>query len=78
MLSLRSATSALLLRTGTQIATVRTVLRVRSSPVRLELSLSGCLWKKKRSAWLEMTEGQNMDGSIEEVLAPLRLAVKEQ
>lgn len=25
-----------------------------------------------------MTEGQNMDGSIEEVLAPLRLAVKEQ
>ncbi|RXN09894.1 glycine--tRNA ligase [Labeo rohita] len=85
MLSLRSATSALLLRTGTQIATVRTVPRVRFSPVRLcgsppirELYLSDCLWKKKRSAWLEMTEGQNMDGNIEEVLAPLRLAVKEQ
>jgi len=89
MLSLRSATSALLLRTGTQIATVRTVPRVRSSPIRLcasppirALSLSGCLCekkkKKKRSAWLEMTGGQNMDSNIEEVLAPLRLAVKEQ
>lgn len=86
MLSLRSATSALLLRTGTQIATVRAVSRVRSSPIRLcasppirALSLSACLCKKKkRSAWLEMTKGQNMDGSIEEVLAPLRLAVKEQ
>ncbi|XP_048030769.1 glycine--tRNA ligase [Megalobrama amblycephala] len=86
MLSLRSATSALLLRTGTQISTVRAVSRVRSSPIRLcasppirALSLSACLCKKKkRSAWLQMTEGQNMDGSIEEVLAPLRLAVKEQ
>uniref|UniRef100_A0A9J8BMJ9 Glycine--tRNA ligase n=1 Tax=Cyprinus carpio carpio TaxID=630221 RepID=A0A9J8BMJ9_CYPCA len=86
MLSVRSATSALLLRTGTQIATVRAVPRVRSSPIRpcgsppiRALSLSGCLCKKnKRSAWLEMTGGQNMDGSIEEVLAPLRLAVKEQ
>uniref|UniRef100_A0A8C2ER37 Glycine--tRNA ligase n=1 Tax=Cyprinus carpio TaxID=7962 RepID=A0A8C2ER37_CYPCA len=86
MLSVRSATSALLLRTGTQIATVRAVPRVQSSPIRpcgsppiRALSLSGCLCKKKkRSAWLEMTGGQNMDGSIEEVLAPLRLAVKEQ
>uniref|UniRef100_A0A673L0B6 Glycine--tRNA ligase n=1 Tax=Sinocyclocheilus rhinocerous TaxID=307959 RepID=A0A673L0B6_9TELE len=87
MLSLRSATSALLLRTSTQIATVRAVPRVGSSPIHLcgsppirALSLSACLWKKKkkRSEWLEMTEGQNMDGSIEEVLAPLRLAVKEQ
>ncbi|XP_042570243.1 glycine--tRNA ligase-like [Cyprinus carpio] len=87
MLSLRSATSALLLlRTGTQIATVRAVPRFGSSPIRLcgppplrALSLSACLWKKKkRSACLEMTQGQNMDSSIEEVLAPLRLAVKEQ
>ncbi|XP_052452383.1 glycine--tRNA ligase [Carassius gibelio] len=86
MLSVRRATSALLLRTGSQISTVRAVPRVRSSPIRLcgsppirALSLSGCLWKnKKRSAWLEMTDGKNMDGSIEEVLAPLRLAVKEQ
>lgn len=86
MLSVRSATSALLLRTGTQIATVRAVPRFGSSPIRLcgppplrALSLSACLWKKKkRSACLEMTQGQNMDSSIEEVLAPLRLAVKEQ
>uniref|UniRef100_A0A671RHX1 Glycine--tRNA ligase n=1 Tax=Sinocyclocheilus anshuiensis TaxID=1608454 RepID=A0A671RHX1_9TELE len=62
------------------------VLRVGSSLIHLcgsppirALSLSACLWKKKkRSELLEMTEGQNMDGSIEEVLAPLRLAVKEQ
>uniref|UniRef100_A0A8C2EPN0 Glycine--tRNA ligase n=1 Tax=Cyprinus carpio TaxID=7962 RepID=A0A8C2EPN0_CYPCA len=69
MLSVRSATSALLLRTGTQIATVRAVPRVQSSPIR------PCGSPPIRALSLS---GQNMDGSIEEVLAPLRLAVKEQ
>ncbi|TRZ00764.1 hypothetical protein DNTS_005952, partial [Danionella cerebrum] len=87
MLSVRSATSALLLlRTASTFPPVCAAPRLRSSPVSprgappsRELSLLGSLWKsKKRSAWLEMSEGQNMDGNIEEVLAPLRLAVKEQ
>lgn len=34
--------------------------------------------KKQKSAWLLLAEGQTMDGNIEEILAPLRLAVKEQ
>lgn len=42
-------------------------------------SLSACFYKKnKKSLWLQLSEGQNMDGNIEEILAPLRLAVKEQ
>ncbi|XP_063063524.1 glycine--tRNA ligase [Engraulis encrasicolus] len=43
-------------------------------------SLSACLHKKKKqkSRWLVLSEGQKMDGNIEEVLAPLRQAVKEQ
>ncbi|XP_055085916.1 glycine--tRNA ligase-like [Periophthalmus magnuspinnatus] len=44
------------------------------------LSTSVCLCKKKKqSLWLQQAqEGQSMDGNIEEILAPLRLAVKEQ
>uniref|UniRef100_A0A667ZM69 Glycine--tRNA ligase n=1 Tax=Myripristis murdjan TaxID=586833 RepID=A0A667ZM69_9TELE len=82
---LRGAASALL-RSGTEISSVCLVPRAR--PVRQSLrfkphnrpfSLSvGLRKKKKRSLWLELSEGQNMDGNIEEVLAPLRLAVKEQ
>nr|XP_023678605.1 glycine--tRNA ligase [Paramormyrops kingsleyae] len=34
--------------------------------------------RKKTNLWLQLSEGRNMDGSIEEVLAPLRVAVKEQ
>lgn len=83
---LRGAASALL-RSGTEISSVCLVPRAR--PVRqslrfkphnrpFSLSVGLCKKKKKRSLWLELSEGQNMDGNIEEVLAPLRLAVKEQ
>lgn len=86
MLSLRSLTSALLFRTGTQTLTVRLVPKTRFSPIRLwvsppvrPISLSTCLCKKKKTrVWQETSDGQNMDGNIEEILAPLRLAVKEQ
>ncbi|XP_056594311.1 glycine--tRNA ligase [Triplophysa dalaica] len=86
MLSLRSLTSALLFRTGTQTLTVRLVPKTRFSPIRLwvsppvrPISLSTCLCKKKKTRlWQEISDGQNMDGNIEEILAPLRLAVKEQ
>lgn len=84
MLYLRCLTSALIFRTGTQTLTVRLVPKPRSSPTHLRvpvrpISLSTCLCKKKKARlWLEMSDGQNMDGNIEEILAPLRLAVKEQ
>ncbi|XP_035272038.1 glycine--tRNA ligase [Anguilla anguilla] len=59
---------------------------VKSDPLHHTLrgrvfSLSACLSKKnKKSIWLQLSdsEGQIMDGNIEEILAPLRLAVKEQ
>ncbi|KAJ8375010.1 hypothetical protein SKAU_G00055900 [Synaphobranchus kaupii] len=61
-------------------------VRVKSDPLHRTLkgrlfSLSACLSKKKKkSLWLQLSdsEGQIMDGNIEEILAPLRLAVKEQ
>lgn len=81
----RSAASALL-RTSTEISTlfpVSTVRLVRQSPCYLTrnrpFSVSVCLCKKKqKSLWLQVAEGRTMDGNIEEILAPLRLAVKEQ
>uniref|UniRef100_A0A671WEB5 Glycine--tRNA ligase n=1 Tax=Sparus aurata TaxID=8175 RepID=A0A671WEB5_SPAAU len=82
---LRSATSALL-RTSTEISSfcpVSTVRFVRQSlrypPRNRPFSTSVCLCKKKKqSLWLHLAEGRTMDGNIEEILAPLRLAVKEQ
>lgn len=82
---LRSAASALL-RTSAEIPTlfpVSTVRFVRQSlrhpPRNRPFSTSVCLCKKKKkSLWLQFAEGQTMDGNIEEILAPLRLAVKEQ
>ncbi|PWA18192.1 hypothetical protein CCH79_00004159, partial [Gambusia affinis] len=86
MLLLRSAASALL-RTTTEIPslcplfTIRFVqLSLRHPPGRRSFSASVCLCgKKQRSLWLQLTEGQTMgDGNFEEILAPLRQAVKEQ
>ncbi|KAL4001093.1 hypothetical protein ACER0C_006392 [Sarotherodon galilaeus] len=82
---LRSAASALL-RTTTEIfrscpvSTVRFVRQSLRYPRKNRLfSTSVCLCKKKKtSLWLQLAEGQTMDGNIEEILAPLRLAVKEQ
>ncbi|KAA8580735.1 hypothetical protein FQN60_013693 [Etheostoma spectabile] len=82
---LRSAASALL-RTSTEISAfcpVSTVRFVRQSlrypPKNRPFSTSVCLCKKKKkSLWLQLAEGQTMAGNIEEILAPLRLAVKEQ
>lgn len=82
---LRSAASALL-RTSTEISsfcpvsTVRFVQQsLRYPPKNRPFSKSVCLCKKKKkSLWLQLAEGQTMDGNIEEILAPLRLAVKEQ
>lgn len=81
---LRSAASALL-RTSEilSVCPVSTVLFLRQSlhhhPESRPFSTSGCLCKKKTSLWLQLAEeGRTMDGNIEEILAPLRLAVKEQ
>ena len=82
---LRSATSALL-RTSTEISSfcpVSTVRLVRQSlrypPRNRPFSTSVCLCKeKKQRLWLQLAEGRTMDGNIEEILAPLRLAVKQQ
>uniref|UniRef100_A0A3B5LQZ0 Glycine--tRNA ligase n=1 Tax=Xiphophorus couchianus TaxID=32473 RepID=A0A3B5LQZ0_9TELE len=86
MLLLRIAASALL-RTTTEIpslcplVTARFVrLSLRHPPGRrpFSASVSVCS-KKQRSLWLQLTEGQTMgDGNFEEILAPLRQAVKEQ
>lgn len=81
---LRSAASALLRTTAVTptfcpVSTVSAVLHLSRIPPRIRpFSTSVCLLKKKKlSAWLEV-KGQTMDGNIEEILAPLRLAVKEQ
>ncbi|XP_005722749.1 glycine--tRNA ligase [Pundamilia nyererei] len=82
---LRGAASALL-RTTTEIlrscpvSTVRFVRQSLRYPRKNRpFSTSVCLCKKKKtSLWLQLAEGQTMDGNIEEILAPLRLAVKEQ
>uniref|UniRef100_A0A3Q3WJZ7 Glycine--tRNA ligase n=1 Tax=Mola mola TaxID=94237 RepID=A0A3Q3WJZ7_MOLML len=82
---LRSAAPALL-RTSTEISsfcprsTVRSIRQSLRYPLQNRpLSTSVCLCKKKKtSLWLQLAEGQTMDGNIEEILAPLRLAVKEQ
>ncbi|XP_048866234.1 glycine--tRNA ligase isoform X1 [Brienomyrus brachyistius] len=68
-----SEATALLFTSGLQVA----LNSLCPSPFRL-LSKSVSLSKgKKTSIWLQLSEGGNMDG-IEEVLAPLRVAVKEQ
>ncbi|XP_068438234.1 glycine--tRNA ligase-like [Clinocottus analis] len=82
---LRSAASALL-RTSTEISAFRPVFTVRFvrqllrfAPQNRPFSTSVCLCeKKKQRLWLQPAEGQTMSGNIEEILAPLRLAVKEQ
>uniref|UniRef100_A0A3B5A6I8 Glycine--tRNA ligase n=1 Tax=Stegastes partitus TaxID=144197 RepID=A0A3B5A6I8_9TELE len=82
---LRSAASALL-RTSAEIPSLCPVSTVRFArqslrfpPRNRPFSTSGCLCKKKKkSLWLQLAEGRTMDGNIEEILAPLRLAVKEQ
>ncbi|KAG7523723.1 glycine-tRNA ligase [Solea senegalensis] len=86
MLLLRSA-AAVLSRTSTEVytlcplSTVR-IVRQPKSPGNRPLSSSVCLCQKKKkkgSLWLQLAEeGRTMDGNIEEILAPLRLAVKEQ
>ncbi|KAL7840789.1 hypothetical protein AOLI_G00261120 [Acnodon oligacanthus] len=77
-LLLRRATSAL--RTHTPPSARRATPRPACTPaLRALLSLSACRGKKhKKSRWLEFSEGRTMDGSVEEILAPLRQAVKEQ
>uniref|UniRef100_A0AAQ4NW42 Glycine--tRNA ligase n=1 Tax=Gasterosteus aculeatus aculeatus TaxID=481459 RepID=A0AAQ4NW42_GASAC len=83
---LRSAASALLRRTSTDIPALRPVTTVRIArqslryePQKRPFSTSVRLSKrKKQSLWLQPAGGQTMDGNIEAVLAPLRLAVKEQ
>lgn len=82
---LRSATSALL-RTSTEIPSICALSAVRSGrqslrypPLNRPFSTSVCLYKKKKtSLWLQLAKGQIMEGNVEEILAPLRLAVKEQ
>lgn len=82
---LRSAASALL-RSSTEVSLFSPVFAVRFvrqslrySPRKRPFSTSVCLCKKKKkSLWLQLAEGQTMDGNVEEILAPLRLAVKEQ
>lgn len=85
---LRSATSALL-RSSTEISSICAVSTVRSvrqslryPPLNRPFSTSVCLCKKKKkkttSLWLQLAKGQIMEGNVEEILAPLRLAVKEQ
>ncbi|KAM4719081.1 glycine--tRNA ligase [Anableps anableps] len=86
MLLLRSAASALL-RTSTEIPSVCPLftarflrLPLRHPPGNRPFSASVCLCtKKQRSLWLRLAEERTMgDGNIEEILAPLRQAVKEQ
>lgn len=81
---LRSAASALL-RSSAEISVcaLSTVPSVRSLPSNRPLSTSLCLCqkkkkKKKTSLWLQPAKGAMMEGNMEEILAPLRLAVKEQ
>ncbi|TSK98415.1 Glycine--tRNA ligase [Bagarius yarrelli] len=85
---LRTVTSAVL-RCGGEIsaAGIFTVPAFKSHPQPLcasrflrPFSHTVCLnkTKKKKSLWFQQREGQNMDGTIEEILAPLRQAVKEQ
>lgn len=86
---LRSATSALL-RSSTEISSICAVSTIRSvrqslryPPLNRPFSTSVCLCKKKKkekttSLWLQLAKGQIMEGNVEEILAPLRLAVKEQ
>lgn len=85
---LRRATSAVL-RCGAELsAAVLFILpgtKAKPQPfcasrVIRPFSLTACLskTKKKTSLWSEHREGQNMDGNMEEILAPLRQAVKEQ
>ncbi|KAL3040432.1 hypothetical protein OYC64_011452 [Pagothenia borchgrevinki] len=68
-----------LLRTSTEISSFSSLWsKTRSGNNNRPFSVSLCLFKrnKKRSHWLQ--EGRTMDGNMEEILAPLRLAVKEQ
>lgn len=83
---LRSAASALL-RTTTEISSLCLLSTVHFGRQSHRCPLtyrpfftSVCLQRKrKKSLWLQLAEeGQTMDGNVEEILAPLRLAVKEQ
>ncbi|MBN3312572.1 GARS ligase, partial [Atractosteus spatula] len=75
-----------LLRSCIETAALFVAPRALSAPHQLHrpredrlFSLSACLLKKnKKSLWQQLARGRSMDGNIEEVLAPLRQAVKEQ
>ncbi|KAM9332265.1 glycine--tRNA ligase-like [Pholidichthys leucotaenia] len=81
---LRTASSVLLKRTYTHISSlcpVSTVRFVQQNPPRnrpFSTSVSLCRKNRKERLWLQMSKEQTMDGNVEEILAPLRLAVKEQ
>ncbi|XP_072306981.1 glycine--tRNA ligase-like isoform X2 [Eucyclogobius newberryi] len=80
-------TASALLRTSTEIFScpvspvpfVRRSLNGLQKPRSFSTSVCLCKKKKQQSLWLQQAEeGRNMDGNMEEILAPLRLAVKEQ
>ncbi|XP_053715326.1 glycine--tRNA ligase-like [Synchiropus splendidus] len=83
LLSACSASSALL-RATSLLPSLSLLNRVRFVTHSLRyrpFSTSVCLCKKnnrKPRLWLQQTEGQTMAGNTEEILAPFRLAVKEQ
>ncbi|XP_034024851.1 glycine--tRNA ligase [Thalassophryne amazonica] len=76
---LRSAATAALVRTHSYFS-VCPLSRLHYLPQNRPLSTSASLLKKNKSKslWLQLAEGQTMDGSIEEQLASLRISVKEQ
>uniref|UniRef100_A0AAV2LCF0 Glycine--tRNA ligase n=1 Tax=Knipowitschia caucasica TaxID=637954 RepID=A0AAV2LCF0_KNICA len=84
MLLRRAASALLWTSTSVSVCPLSLVPLVRRSFKCLQrvrpFSTSVCLYKKKKkSLWLQQAEeGRNMEGNIEEILAPLRLAVKEQ
>ncbi|XP_034056351.1 glycine--tRNA ligase-like [Gymnodraco acuticeps] len=66
-----------LLRISTEISSFSSLWsKTRSGNNNRPFSVSLFKRNKKRSLWLQ--EGRTMDGNMEEILAPLRLAVKEQ
>uniref|UniRef100_A0A3Q3RJ59 Glycine--tRNA ligase n=1 Tax=Mastacembelus armatus TaxID=205130 RepID=A0A3Q3RJ59_9TELE len=71
LMLLRGAAAALL-RTCVDVSSFFPVLRVRFVQQSLRYS------PQNRPFSTSLEEGQTMDGNIEEILAPLRLAVKEQ
>ncbi|XP_066532402.1 glycine--tRNA ligase [Hoplias malabaricus] len=78
LLLLRRATSALRIYSPPSALSAAPHSRP-SAPHSAPLSLSTARDRRqKQSRWLELSSGQSMDGNVEEILAPLRQAVKEQ